>query len=190
MESNIYLSYVIGERTWKIHLIEDNFYLRSVLWPFTWAPYTPFSALNQCPVCLLDPNKFFVSPFCRCGIYSYKKDFLEKRFNVKDTSSGLIMGDICLWGKVVEHKYGYRGQYGYPKKLYGFFCTVCHNFINPDSSFIVGASYEGSADYFPFCFSCENKYYSLFTGDVTLQIFNGGGVMRSLCESYGIEETL
>jgi hypothetical protein len=64
---------------------------------------------------------------CTCGIYAYKeKPRLLREIRNKMTTpaiySGLrlVYGEINLWGKVVEHRDGYRAQFGYPKRLW---CT-------------------------------------------------------------------
>ena len=34
------------------------------------------------------------------------------------TKYPLIRGEVYLWGKIVEHEFGYRAEFAYPKKLY------------------------------------------------------------------------
>jgi hypothetical protein len=56
---------------------------------------------------------------CMCGIYAYKE---KPRLlgEIRNIYSGLVYGEINLWGKVIEHEDGYRAQFGYPKRLW---CT-------------------------------------------------------------------
>jgi len=51
---------------------------------------------------------------CRCGIYATKDvDQLQKFCGI---GFG-ISGEVYLWGTVVEHQFGWRAQYAYPKSL-------------------------------------------------------------------------
>jgi hypothetical protein len=56
---------------------------------------------------------------CMCGIYAYKEKPRLLR-EIRNIYSGLVYGEINLWGKVIEHEDGYRAQFGYPKRLW---CT-------------------------------------------------------------------
>jgi hypothetical protein len=48
---------------------------------------------------------------CTCGIYALKSPLKgASLFGVYS-----IYGEVYLWGKVVEHEYGWRAQYAYPK---------------------------------------------------------------------------
>lgn len=52
---------------------------------------------------------------CTCGIYSFKSwDELGKQHYLNLD----ILGEVWLWGRVIEFQYGYRAQFSYPKKLY------------------------------------------------------------------------
>jgi len=57
---------------------------------------------------------------CTCGIYAIKKD--ERCY-----SAFGISGEVYLWGTIVEHEFGWRAQYAYPKTLvlspWGFWFT-------------------------------------------------------------------
>lgn len=61
------------------------------------------------------------SPFaeCSCGYYSFKT--IESLAN--ELTEGIerfryIIGICDVWGKVIEHEYGYRSQYIYPRELW------------------------------------------------------------------------
>lgn len=47
---------------------------------------------------------------CSCGIYAYKNSTAQI---ISNTCS--VIGEVWLWGNVVEHELGYRAQFGYPK---------------------------------------------------------------------------
>jgi hypothetical protein len=52
---------------------------------------------------------------CSCGIYASKS--LEHLRECGYERSG-IHGQVSLWGTVVEHQYGWRAQYAYPKSFF------------------------------------------------------------------------
>ena len=69
---------------------------------------------------------------CTCGIYAMKRlDHVLVRFRCA------VYGEVYLWGKVVEHEYGWRAQYAYPKTL----------ILNVEAGSRVGDSLEGLTAY-------------------------------------------
>jgi hypothetical protein len=52
---------------------------------------------------------------CTCGIYAAKN--IEHLRTTRYSQYG-IHGEVNLWGTVVEHKFGWRAQYAYPKSLF------------------------------------------------------------------------
>lgn len=48
---------------------------------------------------------------CGCGFHAATKIETARGY-------GEILGRVALWGKVVEHEQGYRGEYAYPQALY------------------------------------------------------------------------
>ena len=51
---------------------------------------------------------------CTCGVYAAKNLEHLRRLGYADRG---ICGEVYLWGKVVEHKLGWRAQFAYPKNL-------------------------------------------------------------------------
>ena len=49
-------------------------------------------------------------PECTCGLFAMKTEMTP--FN-----SNIVVGQVALWGRVIEHKDGYRAQYAYPYRL-------------------------------------------------------------------------
>jgi hypothetical protein len=52
---------------------------------------------------------------CSCGIYAFSQPYLVKEQGYYRQD---LLGEVSLWGKVIEHERGYRAQYAYPKQLY------------------------------------------------------------------------
>jgi hypothetical protein len=60
---------------------------------------------------------------CSCGLYSAKtmEHLLSMGYHKYDADrAGLfhVIGEVSLWGKVVEGSQGWRAQFGYPRTLY------------------------------------------------------------------------
>ncbi len=56
---------------------------------------------------------------CKCGIWSVCHPMLlqEVSWNWKDDET-LVVGQVALWGRVIEFERGWRAQFGYPTHLY------------------------------------------------------------------------
>ncbi len=56
---------------------------------------------------------------CSCGLYgSVTLDLLRK------TRRPSVLGRVALWGRVIEHEQGFRGQVAYPQRL-RLLCQFC-----------------------------------------------------------------
>src|SRR6266436_3122902 len=67
----------------------------------------------------LIPHASYVAPLaeCGCGFYAFRTlpylvEWLEHR------EPNIVVGEVNLWGKIVDCQYGYRAQYAYPKRFY------------------------------------------------------------------------
>jgi len=56
-------------------------------------------------------------PDCTCGLHATRDPGLLHR-----ARNPAVVGTVALWGRVVEHEYGYRGELAYPQRL----MLVCH----------------------------------------------------------------
>lgn len=53
---------------------------------------------------------------CTCGLYgAHDVDILRR------TRCPAVLGRVALWGRVIEHEYGYRAEFAYPQLV----ATVC-----------------------------------------------------------------
>lgn len=71
---------------------------------------------------------------CSCGIYALKTQQMLKNYFSLDFSNTFhsgyygiynneekiifAFGTVKLWGKLIEHKYGYRAEYAYPSEIF------------------------------------------------------------------------
>ncbi|MGW8180748.1 MAG: hypothetical protein ACWGQW_18605, partial [bacterium] len=53
-------------------------------------------------------------PDCRCGFYTFK----EKQQLANEYGHQQVYAEVWLWGRVVEHKKGYRAQYMYVNRAW------------------------------------------------------------------------
>ena len=120
-----YVEPFVGWRVWSVAEVESSFRLRSVVFDAVWPTREPMTAkclrrrlrlpwrrgeLEHAPP---------VEP-CSCGIYastlqrlaSYLDcEFERRRFH-------RVLGQVSLWGSVVECQQGWRASLAYPARLY------------------------------------------------------------------------
>lgn len=78
---------------------------------------------------------------CTCGIYARKdREGLRKAMH----RTSLVYGEVSLWGSMVEHQYGWRAQYAYPKSFF-----LSHEVL-PVSLVEIGARIETLS-----CYHCD-----------------------------------
>jgi len=56
---------------------------------------------------------------CRCGIHASQSIAILSR-----TRCPAVLGRVALWGRIVEHTFGYRAQSAYPQRL-RLICQFC-----------------------------------------------------------------
>lgn len=102
------ISPIIGHRVWRW----DAAGLRSLNGK-PWPPGQPLAA--KCGAG--KAHHAHESPHldCTCGVYAAKN--LEHLRQLGYEGRG-IRGEVHLWGTVVEHEFGYRSEFAYPKTLF------------------------------------------------------------------------
>jgi hypothetical protein len=79
-----------------------------------WRPLEPAEAACKHARLHMAPNVD-----CSCGLHAtHDVDTLRR------TRTPAVLGRVALWGRVIEHELGYRGQFGYPQRL-GLVCQFC-----------------------------------------------------------------
>lgn len=113
-----YISPILGYRVWQW----DAAGLKSVCGE-PWHPDQPLTARCRLADCgafsarAEDAHDAHDAPQekCTCGIYAAKT--LQHLRSAGYEGYG-IHGEVCLWGKVVEHERGWRAQLAYPRNLF------------------------------------------------------------------------
>ncbi len=56
---------------------------------------------------------------CSCGLYAVKDPL-----SLREARDPAVLGSVDLWGRIVEHERGFRGEFAYPQRL-GLICSFC-----------------------------------------------------------------
>lgn len=93
---------IVAWRSWRVHCFEDQLYsFNGTVWPVRQALRAKCANGVGC-----------TGNACTCGIYSWMK---REKLKVNESGHSAIDGEVWLWGKVIEHEFGYRSEYAYPK---------------------------------------------------------------------------
>lgn len=80
-------------------------------------PWTPRTRVRaRCPRLRSHPAP---DPRCTCGLYAVKDAGL-----LRIARDPAVLGTVDLWGAIVEHERGFRGEFAYPQRL-GLICPFC-----------------------------------------------------------------
>lgn len=90
---------IIAFRSWRVvESPEGVVILYSAVQDYCWPPYESAHGDSE----------------NAAGLFAFKK--ITDALSYMDGTS--ILGEVSLWGTVVEHRDGYRAEFGYPKKLF------------------------------------------------------------------------
>jgi hypothetical protein len=106
---------VTAWRGWSLVEVDGELRLSSLTRPEVWTPRAPHAAScakGRTPT----PQRR-----CRCGVYAANSP--EALAGLRSLPGGVV-GEVSLWGRVIEHGRGYRAETGYPARL-GLVCSAC-----------------------------------------------------------------
>jgi hypothetical protein len=115
---------VIGWRVWIVTATTDGLRLGSVLHDQVWAPGTTALARCQRHESLfaepLPPHQA-PSPVCGCGFHAARDpvdalSYLQGRDEAATICR--LLGEVALWGRIVQTEGGWRAAAAYPARLY------------------------------------------------------------------------
>ncbi len=130
LETLTKLEYLTAWRTWRVWMSGTGPTLHSVSTSAALGAWTPCEAMEaRCGYLEMTP------PACACescpgddtlcGIYAYR----EAPSTVHHEMG--MVGQVALWGTVIEHDTGFRGQYAYPLSFTHGHCPWCGSASNP-----------------------------------------------------------
>lgn len=184
----LFLHPIIGYRVWGL----DNFYnLLSLFSTTRWEPYSKLVGacknhflIRYCNHHELPDIDEIPNINCTCGIYAWKTLFGTTN-GIRDflLHGGYIIGKVYLWGRVIEHERGYRGQYAYPHSfLYSqeiMRCAVCgriRDFVRDNENGLI----------YPHCWKC-NQITSFTSPSIyRKKVISDEKVFQILSDRYGV----
>ena len=102
---------VIGWRTWSIELTDDGVCLTSPMQDYEWQPMQSNRAR-----CRSHFGRQLPNPGCGCGLYAVSQ-LGRLPAAVGAHLPFAAVGSVAMWGRVIEHTAGYRGQLAYPDRI-------------------------------------------------------------------------
>lgn len=117
---------LVGWRAWKVWSPLSSYdscpTLSSVILDTPWAPRRKITAEHSFD--LGEKCRGLVVEGCSCGVYAFKDavDAFAYLMRVRDRLIGMsvevALGQVNLWGKVVECERGFKSQFAYPRHIY------------------------------------------------------------------------
>ena len=115
---------VVAWRIWRLVDVGETCRLVSA---FKWAVWHPGEALVAS--CLTKPTALqrlrgkarhhAPDSGCLCGIYGAELSLLESGLSAwRDREVGRVVGEVSLWGTVIECEHGFRASLAYPRRIY------------------------------------------------------------------------
>lgn len=104
---------VVGHRFWRVFHANSRFVLSAAMSVNHWPPREPMQA-----VCGWAQPHVVPTVSCHCGIHALKRpaDLKEIPIGIESMPGTVcvVSGTVALWGRVIEHEYGYRAEKAYP----------------------------------------------------------------------------
>lgn len=121
---------LVGWRGWRVTAAGDGYRLQALGRNEIWSPKKPIAA--ECREDYMTMSIFSSwgepdntkphdcpSKDCHCGVWAFRSlDEFKKM--AESYHSTVVVGQVYLWGRVLECENGYRAQYAYPKELWLF----------------------------------------------------------------------
>jgi len=108
---------IMGWRVWTLHSNRRHTELRMRPIAGNAAPWPPMEPARAS--CTRRRRHRVPEPACTCGLHATRAPGLLHR-----ARNPAVVGTVALWGRVVEHELGYRGQFAYPQRLM-LVCYLC-----------------------------------------------------------------
>lgn len=102
---------LVGWRCWFV-LPEEGLLRPATLKGLVWRPRQPCEA-----VCPDEPHPP-PDVGCKCGLWAVPHPLLLSPAVDYDLPGVVVVGEVALWGRVIEHARGWRAQFSYPRFLY------------------------------------------------------------------------
>jgi hypothetical protein len=110
-------------RVWRLVAVDGRRRLASFFKWAVWQPGEPLEARCLSTPTLLDrirhrPGHEAPIARCTCGIYGAQLRLLDTRLTWTEGYNELVVGEVSLWGTVVECEHGFRASLAYPRSIF------------------------------------------------------------------------
>ena len=111
---------LVAWRVWAVEREDGAARLRSLYRPSIWPVGIPLVARCQSRRFRLWRRTLHEAPesTCTCGIYAVPPYYIPKRSGALPPGCTPVIGQVSLWGDVVECERGWRAGFAYPARLY------------------------------------------------------------------------
>lgn len=114
---------ITGWRCWTVLRPEGllrPIWRRGLVWT-PGRPYEAFCADDETEFPQRPPVHPVPDPACKCGVWAVCHPMLLEEVEwTWETDEVLVVGQVALWGSVIEFQRGWRAQFAYPAHLYVF----------------------------------------------------------------------
>lgn len=108
---------IIAWRAWSLSARRDGARVRLLPIAGSARPWPPLRAAQGS--CTRHPRHTAPVLDCTCGLHAVHDPDLLRR--ARDPA---VIGTVALWGRIVEHAFGYRGEFAYPQRA-RLVCYLC-----------------------------------------------------------------
>jgi hypothetical protein len=114
---------IIGWRVWRISHRHNETRLASLVYRAEWPVREPLHARCGAPSLgwgLSRRRHEAPSSHCACGLHGARWELLSReiRRDLLGRKPRFVIGEVALWGTVVEGDLGWRAEFAYPQRLY------------------------------------------------------------------------
>jgi hypothetical protein len=106
---------VVGWRVWRLVRVAGGVRLWSAVYDEEWPAAEPFAA-----TCGKGHAHAAPAEGCSCGVYALRDPDGLRRYLVGRDDPwvvGRVLGEVELWGEVVEGEFGWRAAYARPRRI-------------------------------------------------------------------------
>lgn len=115
---------LIGWRMWDLNISTraEGWVLKAISHQHLWPPFQPMRG-----TCHGKPPEEITDHTCpswehRCGVHAVKDVFQVRKWGSPGNGPRAeyirLLGELDMWGRVLEYEEGFRAEWGYPRKLY------------------------------------------------------------------------
>jgi hypothetical protein len=115
-----YFEPLVAWRVWAVEYEGGAARLRSLYRPSIWPVGVPLAARCQSRRFRIWRRTEHEAPAstCTCGIYGVPPYYIPKRSGALPPGCKPVLGQVSLWGDVVECERGWRAGFAYPARLF------------------------------------------------------------------------